>query len=209
MDECPLLGRAWPRRVVGGKGSRPQVAKPKDTPKNHRNLTFRLDSSVMDAVRRDSAEEGFSLNSLANRQFQQYTEWDRLEAKIGFTTVRNRVFRAMLSKLSDEEVAALGRAQGPSEAREYILLRWRTITLENFIRFIENYARFATQFNLIHHPDGERLMVLAHPLGEKWSIYLEAFMSAALEDLLGVQVHTQRTDESLALSFPRFDVPRG
>jgi hypothetical protein len=156
----------------------------------------------MDAVRRDSAEEGFSLNSLANRQFQQYTEWDRLEGKIGFTTVRHRVIRAMLSRLSDEEVAQLGRIQGPAEAREYILLRWRTITLENFIRFVENYARFATQYNLIRHEEGEHLMIMAHPLGEKWSIYLEAFMTAVLQDLFGIEPKVQRTDESVAVAFP-------
>lgn len=178
------------------------VAKPKEPRKNHRNLTFRLDPTVMEAVRRDSAQEGFSLNSLANRQFQQYTEWDRLEGKIGFTTVRHRVVRAMLARLSDEEVAELGRAQGPAEAREYILLRWKTITIENFVRFVENYARFATQFNLIHHEDGEHLMIMAHALGEKWSIYLEAFMAAALEDLFGLRPETHRTDESVALSFP-------
>lgn len=179
-----------------------QVAKPKDSEKNHRNLTFRLDSSVMDAVRRDSIEEGFSLNSLANRQFQQYTEWDRLEAKIGFTTIRHRLIRSLLARLSDEEVADLGRSQGSAEAREYILLRWREISIDTFIRFVENYSRFATQYNLIHHDDGEHLLILAHSLGEKWSIYLEAFMSSALEGLFGIRPRVQRTDESVALAFP-------
>jgi hypothetical protein len=159
----------------------------------------------MDAVRRDSVEEGFSLNSLANRQFKQYTEWDRLEGKIGFTTIRHRAFRAMLAMLPDQEVAALGREQGPSEAREYILLRWKTITFENFVRFVDTYAKFATQYNFVHHPEGGHLMILAHPLGEKWSIYLEAFMTEALQDLFGIEALSQRTDESLALSFPKPD----
>jgi len=92
----------------------------------------------MESVRRDSVDEGFTLNSLANRQFLQYTEWDRLEAKIGFTTVRHRFFRAMLSKLSDEEITAIGREQGPAEAREYMLLRWKSVSLDNFISFVEN-----------------------------------------------------------------------
>jgi len=155
----------------------------------------------MESVRRDSVDEGFTLNSLANRQFLQYTEWDRLEAKIGFTTVRHRFFRAMLSKLSDEEITAIGREQGPAEAREYMLLRWKSVSLDNFISFVENYARFATQFQLEHHETGEHVLILVHPLGDRWSLYLEAFMTAALDRLFGIQAKTQRTDESVALSF--------
>jgi len=155
----------------------------------------------MDTVRRDSVTEGFTLNSVANRQFQQYMEWDRLEAKMGFATVRNRGLRAMLSKISNEDIAAIGREQGPVEAREYILLRWKTISLENFIRFIENYARHATQFHVEHHNATEHVLIFVHSLGEKWSIYLEAFMIAALDGLLGIRAKAQRTDESLAVSF--------
>jgi hypothetical protein len=204
--EVCIVVRSSGRRSLGdacGTGSRAPLAKSKNPPKNHRNLTFRLDSSMMDAVRRDSEEEGFSLNSLANRQFRQYTEWDRLEGKIGFTTVRHRAFRAMLAKLSDQEVAALGREQGPAEAREYILLRWRTITLGNFVRFLDTYGKFATQYNFVHHAEGGgHLVIFAHSLGAKWSIYLEAFMTSALRDLFGIGATSSRTDESLAVSFP-------
>ena len=181
------------------------MPKPRSDRKQHENLTFRLDASLMESVRRDSEDEGFTLNSLANRQFMQYTEWDRLEAKIGFMTVRHRFFRAVLAKLSDEEIASIGREQGPAESREYILLRWRKVTLGNFLRFVENYSRFATQYQLEHHNHGEHVMILVHPLGEKWSIYLEAFMAAALEDLFRIHPKTQRTDESVAVTFTGSD----
>src|SRR5256885_13476639 len=125
-------------KSVGGQGSGRLLPKARAGRKNHENLPFRLDASLLESVRRDSESEGFTLNSLANRQFMQYTEWDRLESKIGFMTVRHRFFRAILSKLSDE-IAAIGREQGPAEAPEYILLRWRTGSVEDFLRFVENY----------------------------------------------------------------------
>lgn len=178
------------------------MAEKKNNRKDEKSVTFRLDASAMNTIRRDSADVGFTLNSLANRQLRQYTEWDRLESKIGFTTVRHRVLRAMLSLLPDEEIAALGRAQGPAEAREYILLRWRTVNLANFLRFVENYAKFATQFQLEHHENEGHTLILVHPLGEKWSLYLEAFMLAALEDLCGIHAESHRTDESVVLILP-------
>src|ERR1700756_444084 len=113
----------------------------------------------MNTVRRDSIAEGFTLNSIATRQFQQYTEWDRLESKMGFATIRHRGFRAILSKISDEDIAAIGREQGPLEAREYILLRWKLINLENFIHFVENYAKHATQFHVEHSNGTEHVLI--------------------------------------------------
>lgn len=169
------------------------------------NVTFRLDSGIMKTVRRDSAQEGFTLNSLVNRQLQQYTEWDRLEGKIGFTTVSHRMFREVLSNLPDEAIAAVGRQQGPREVREYIVLRWRTVTYANFLRFVENYARFATQYELEHHKEGGDTLVLVHALGEKWSVYLEAFMASALEALFGIKAESQRTDESVVITIPEAD----
>lgn len=181
------------------------MASKKNGRKVQENITFRLDASAMRTIRRDSMDQGFTLNSLVNRQLLQYTEWDRLERKIGFTTVSYRFFRSVLERLPDDEIAALGKAQGPVEAREYILLRWRTVTFENFLRFVENYSKFATQYDLEKHPGEARTVVLVHALGEKWSIYLEAFMVSALEALFGIQPASERTDNSVLLTLPPAD----
>ena len=175
--------------------------------KEHENPTFRLDASILDAIRRDSADEGSSANSLANRQLERFTEWDRLETKIGFTTVRQRMFREMLARVPPEDLVALGREQGPAEAREFMLVRWKSISLRNFVRFINSYAKFATQFELQHHEGEEHKLVLVHSLGENWSIYLEAFLLAALDQVFGVEAFSEHTDESVVLSFPDVDTP--
>src|SRR5438093_13575035 len=73
-------------RVPGAK-----VATKKGNRTEHENRTFRLDISILDAIRRDSAGEGLSANNLANRQLERYTEWDRLESKFGFMTLRDRM----------------------------------------------------------------------------------------------------------------------
>ena len=56
-------------RVPGAK-----VATKKGNRTEHENPTFRLDISILDAIRRDSADEGLSANNLANRQLERYTE---------------------------------------------------------------------------------------------------------------------------------------
>src|SRR5438874_7616019 len=152
-------------RVAGAK-----VATKKGNRTEHENPTFRLDISILDAIRRDSADEGLSANNLANRQLERYTEWDRLESKFGFMTLRDRMFRDMLARVSPNDLAALGREQGPIEATEYMLLRWKAISLPNFVRFVKNYAKFATQFELQHHVADGHELVFVHSLGENWSV---------------------------------------
>ena len=212
IPSVPLNVTSSPRahvrsRIVGVGVPGATVATKKGNRTEHENPTFRLDTSIIDAIRRDSADEGLSANSLANRQLERYTEWDRLESKFGFMTLRDRMFRDMLARVSPADLAALGREQGPVEATEYMLLRWKAISLANFVRFVKNYAKFATQFELQHHVADGHELVFVHSLGENWSVYLEAFMLAALEGVFGIHAESERTDESVVLTFPDVNVP--
>ena len=155
----------------------------------------------MDVARDAASEEGISLNSLANRQLRQYAEWVRLKHKLGYVTVRDRVFHHILEKLPEDEIVELGRQLGEVEAREYVMLNWRIMSPDHFIRFVDNYARYSGQFHVEHHDEAQHTLVLFHNLGSKWSLYLEAFMASALEASLGVTAKTQRTDQSVALTF--------
>src|SRR5438046_3948254 len=100
-------------RIVGVGVPGAKVATKKGNRAEHENPTFRLDTSILDAIRRDSAGEGLSANSLANRQLERYTEWDRLESNFGFMTLRDRVFRDILARVSPADLAVRGRQQRP------------------------------------------------------------------------------------------------
>jgi hypothetical protein len=176
------------------------VARTRESEK-YRSVTLRVSAPVMDVARDAASEEGISLNSLANRQLRQYAEWDRLKRKLGYVTVRDRVFQHILEKLPEDEIVELGRRLGEVEAREYVTLNWRMMTPEHFIRFVDNYARYSGQFHVEHHEEAQHTIVLFHNLGYKWSLYLEAFMMAALDASLGLRARTQRTDQSVALTF--------
>ena len=77
----------------------------------------------------------------------------------------------------------------------------RIMSPDHFIRFVDNYARYSGQFHVEHHDEAQHTLVLFHNLGSKWSLYLEAFMASALEASLNVTARTQRTDQSVALTF--------
>ena len=187
---CRGLAVIWETEVARSNGF-----------EKYRSVTLRVSSPVMDVARDAASEEGISLNSLANRQLRQYAEWDRLKHKLGYVTVRDRVFQHILEKLPEDEIVELGRQLGEVEAREYVMLNWRIMSPDHFIRFVDNYARYSGQFHVEHHDEAQHTLVLFHNLGSKWSLYLEAFMASALEASLGVTAKTQRTDQSVALTF--------
>ncbi len=182
---------------------------PKDGAK-FENLTFRLEAPVMEALRHGVDEVGGSLNALANRQLLQYAEWDRLGDKMGYITLRNRTLRNLLNRLSEEDVAAVAREEGLTTPREFIMFHWRTLNVENLIRFIELYAKYGRNYELeVHKEDGEYNLMLFHRMSEKWSIYLEAYLTTALESLLGIKPRSYRTEQSVSLAFRAGDGRQG
>jgi len=129
---CRGLAVIWETEVARSNGF-----------EKYRSVTLRVSSPVMDVARDAASEEGISLNSLANRQLRQYAEWDRLKHKLGYVTVRDRVFQHILEKLPEDEIVELGRQLGEVEAREYVMLNWRIMSPDHFIRFVDNYARYS------------------------------------------------------------------
>src|SRR5436190_20985162 len=71
-------------RVPGAK-----VATKKGNRTEHENPTFRLDISILDAIRRDSSDERLSANYLANRALERATAGDRPEPKCGLMSLRD------------------------------------------------------------------------------------------------------------------------
>jgi hypothetical protein len=99
-------GSALWERTTGGTALAPNKSDDK-----YQSVTLRVITPVMEVARVGAVEEGISLNNLANRQLRQYAEWDRVERKLGYVTVRDRVLRSILDRLSEDEVM---RSAAPS-----------------------------------------------------------------------------------------------
>lgn len=155
----------------------------------------------MEVARVGAEEEGISLNSLANRQLRQYAEWDRMERKLGYVTVRDRVFRQILDHLQEEDIVELADRLGEIEAREYITLNWGRVSPDRILDFVDSYARYSGQFRVEHHRQGQHTLVLFHRLGSRWSIYLEAFMLSAIQAVLGQKAKSERAEDHVTLTF--------
>lgn len=167
----------------------------------YESVTLRVTTPVIEIARLGAEEEGISLNSLANRQLRQYADWDRLERKLGYVTVRDRVFRLLLERLPEEDIAPLGKRLGEIEVREYVTLNWGRMAPERILDFVDSYARYSGQFRVEHHRQGQHTLVLFHRLGPKWSLYLEAFMLSAIQAALGQRARAERTEDSVTLTF--------
>ena len=70
------------------------------SPKRLADVTFRLDSSVLDELQRESDQREVSLNVLVNQALKRYADWDRYESRIGMMPVP----KVMLSSLIDKAI---------------------------------------------------------------------------------------------------------
>jgi hypothetical protein len=73
----------------------------KNQSKKTRSVSFRLDSSVLDELQRESDQREVSLNVLVNQTLKRYADWDRYESRIGMMPVP----KVMLSSLIDKSIS--------------------------------------------------------------------------------------------------------
>ena len=95
------LRYCWFRRRLSDIFTEPSSTKDDSTrTQKTRSITFRFDSYVIDEMQREADQKETSLNVLVNQVLKRYTEWDRIEGKIGMMLVP----KVMLSSLIDKYI---------------------------------------------------------------------------------------------------------
>lgn len=55
------------------------------------SITFRLKDRTIDDLKKQSEEEGVSLNNLVNKVLASYLEWECVAPKVGFVSIQKSV----------------------------------------------------------------------------------------------------------------------
>jgi hypothetical protein len=69
--------------------------------KKTETMSFRIDSHILDQIRKESESQGVSLNVLANKIFSRYTEWSMFEPKVGMVPIAKPIVSALFQKLTE------------------------------------------------------------------------------------------------------------
>lgn len=146
-------------------------------------LLLRLPAGTLTGLKQEALDERTSVNSLVVLVLKRYLSWGRLEQRLGFMPLHKSMVSAMLEKLSEEELEAIGRTQKDQTIKDFLLFK-SGLTLASFIEWIETRCEMLG-FELELRRDGDSVLVaIYHGMGFKWSCYYRGLFSAVLKELL-------------------------
>ena len=113
------------------------VGNRKPTRSKNESITFRIYSESVTRLRKEANDEDISTNNLVNQILRNHIEWHCVASKAGFISVRRGFVKAMIDKLSEEEVKMIAREIAISSNRDFLMILRNKVSLESAIDFVE------------------------------------------------------------------------
>lgn len=165
-------------------------------------VTFRINQDYEKALRKLAGEQKVTLNTLANQIIGDYVELHRYMEKFGTVVISKEGFQTMLAALDEKELAKIGASIGEKVPKEFILFRWKNITIDNFSQFIKVYFDHCGYGRSdIEVTETTSSYSIRHDLGRKGSVFLKSFIEAAVQSALGRPCEAVVSENSLTISF--------
>ncbi|MCW4041615.1 MAG: hypothetical protein NWE83_12815 [Candidatus Bathyarchaeota archaeon] len=175
--------------------------------------TFRIQQEWDDVLVEEAERQGISVNLLVNKIFRKYALFTRWVDNAGFQSFSPQMFKGILEELSPDSLAKLGTTSGASDVIDILSIMGRPLNYESCIELLAEYfggSDFFRWFNCFHHVLGnQHVFHLQHNLGRKWSIYLKAYLLAALRSFTNIEVEARIYDFALNLSLVSRTKPKG
>jgi hypothetical protein len=109
-------GRQLPRRNGLMRRQDPSRSK-------NESITFRVNSDSLTKLRKEADEKDISVNILVNQILRNYVSWHSVAAKAGFISIRRGFVKALIDKLSEEEVKMLAEQIARTSNRDFLIIK--------------------------------------------------------------------------------------
>ena len=150
--------------------------------------TFRFSESLNRSLRKEAADEGTSVNALANSILGEYFDWRKKAWEFGFISLHKPIVIRLIEESDDETLARMGREDmAPSwiEQAEFFLQDSSpSETLKAMSRKSKTNPGAVTR---ITQEGGAYTIVMRHDFGPKWSIVVESALQEFVRKMFGVE----------------------
>lgn len=147
--------------------------------------SFRISENAFLALEEEAKKHNISLNTLVNQLFLSYANYDRYFQRLGMLKMSKAAFRKILNAAPEKDIIETANEVAQNSARVIILARYGSISLTgilNYLRSLADYGNFF-EYNEAPSSEGRRVITLMHSLGNRFSVYLLAFMKSLFEQI--------------------------
>jgi len=151
--------------------------------------TFRIEKRFDDALREEASKLGTSVNSIANHILKKYTESDRHFGEGQSITLSPRTHQNILNRVDEDQIIEAGRESGLVVPKDRLFMGGMPLDRDSVIWYISQVlGGYDDWFTCDVHErkDGTHLH-LRHVYNIKWSLFLEGYISALIEEILEIK----------------------
>lgn len=164
-------------------------------------ISFRLDNTVLEKLRKESDKQGISLNVLINQILKRYTEWDMFESKVGMIPVARPILDSLFKKLTKEETVELAKKIGSEIVRDIATFMKGSMNLDSFMSWFETRMHMSG-FDMNHDVKNDtHTYIIKHDLGENWSLYHKTVLEIIFRDILVKPIIVETNARMITLTF--------
>ena len=164
--------------------------------------TFRFPQSLSSSLEAEAKNRGLSVNALVSSLITKFDNWDRFADRFHFISLTDDLLKAILTHMSDEEIATIAETIGTRVAEEAMIFWYKDVSVESLITYLTNRCRYAGYGNMEYEKKGNNhVIALQHRLGNKWSIYLHHLMDTVLRKKLGIVARFEVTETIVIVHF--------
>ena len=166
--------------------------------------TFRISEDWDDVLQKEAGEQGVSVNVLMNKILRRYALFERWADKYEVIHIMPRTLERILDTSSDEGLAKAGQMEGSVRPVDSLTMMGQRVSKESLVSLVKEFyggTDFARWFSCEYHPElGSDVFHLRHRLGNKWSIFIQNYLTAMFDTLLKTRVETTSLDQAVTLT---------
>jgi hypothetical protein len=163
------------------------------------SITFRIKQDILTALRKECERNGVTLNALVGQVLGRFTSWSNTAARAGFVPVPRQMLMVLLSGLTEEKAADLGRAVAANQASDILLLMRGSVSEDGLIAIFEAWLKESNMpYSKSVRGDTTKIVV-QHDLGTVWSVLASTFFQEVYFSVFHKKVRTDYTENSLVL----------
>jgi hypothetical protein len=165
------------------------------------NITFRLESDLVDRLKEESEEEKINLNSLVRKSLIEYL-WCHSGAARGtmVPTSKSR-FKAIMEELSEDQILKVSEANDKTDPKSLQFILHGEYTEQALAESLEIWS-IVSQFDFAKRMlnDGRTYMSVRHGMGYKCSLFFCNTIVEAIYNASGKRTSSIISDDSFVLT---------
>ena len=163
--------------------------------------TLRIDEAIDSELIIEAETRGVSVNNLAESIFEKHLNFTRWYERLDSISLTPQTFSALLEEIDDEVIREIGQKMGCNAPRMGLMIRGIPLNMDSARLFIVKIlGEYDQWFDVSYIDQKKPYFYIRNRFGEKWIIFVEAYLCTFLKECIGVEVTCKRMDNNLQIT---------